>query len=388
MDSLTDLLKKYIKIHNSDRNIENKKYFEKTRSIIINRTRYVPKNLDEIDNNIPFMYWIDDGMWKYIFNVNLERLYKEPLYYLENWLKCRIFYYENFNDCSYFDSFIPIWLGLGFETTFFGCRMKYNPDEEPVIDFQHLVLNNYEDLKKLKIPDFYNNDSMEIAFKFYDEIKNFVSEYGIEAGFFDWNLSPLNLCNYLRGLLNISLDFKLNKEFVRNLMDFLVACRIDWSKKRDEFLGVKRKNGGQLLNDPISVPNLSPDTYSELVFPYEKQIHDFYGSISYFHSCGPLEQFLNVMKDFKNMELLHSGPYTDYKKIFELFGSKSPIELFLPKRDRWEKEDLKNKLIEIKESSLKFGVKSFLVRYTSFYNPILGSPMIQWRIQHIFMRNI
>ena len=67
---------------------------------------------------------------------------------------------------------------------------------------------------------------------------------------------------------------------------------------------------------------------------------------------------LNVIL-MKNLELLHSGPYTDYKKVFEVFGNKSSIELFLPKKDHWKKEDLEDKLREIKESSAKFGVKSF-----------------------------
>ena len=232
MGDLTDLVKKYLKIYNSSRNIENKKYYKKTRSIIINRTRYVPKNLDRIDNNIPFMYWLDDGLWRYILNTNLERLYKEPLYYLEIWLKKRIFYYENFIDCNYFDSFIPIWLGLGFETTFFGCNMEYSPSEEPSIGFQDILIKDHKDLEKLKTPDFYNNDSMKLVFKFYNEINDFVSDYGIEVGFFDWNLSPLNLCNYLRGMGNISMDVITNKEFVKNFMEFLLKSRIEWSKKR------------------------------------------------------------------------------------------------------------------------------------------------------------
>lgn len=368
MKSLTNLLKKYLKIYNSNRNTENKKYFEKTMLVIMHRTRFVPKNLDKIDNNIPFVYWLDEGMWYHMFNINLERLYKEPLYYLENWLKARIFYYENFSDCTYVDNCIPIWLGLGFEATLFGCKTKYSKYEEPTIDFNDIIIKDHKDLKKLKVPDFYSSDRMKLAFKFYNEINKVVSGHGIKVGFFDWMLSPLFLSNYLRGLLNLSIDFMTNREFVRNLMDFVVTSRINWSKKRDEFLGIERKNG-MMLNDSLSTPNISPNIYNELIFPYEQEINNFYGGISYYHSCGPLDPFLNKIKDLGNIELMHSGPFTDYKKVFKVFHNKSPIELYLPKRKHWEKEDLKKELIEIKESSLKFGVRSFYIRYTSFYDP-------------------
>ena len=375
MRKIQDLLKKYVKICNSEKNKENKSYFKKTKSIILDKFRGVPKDLCKIDNVVPFVYWLGLDLWRDIFNINIERFYKDPLYYLENWLKIKIFYFENFNDYNCFENFIPLWLGEGFEATFFGCKLKYSDDREPGIDRKYILIEEPKDLNKLSIPNFYNSKPMNLAVKFYNDISKIVSDYGIEVGFVDWHYGPTALCNYIRGFENISLDFLLNKEFAKELMEFVVLSRIEWSKERDKFLSTKRREGCIISNDDVCVPNVSPKIYSELIFPYEYKLHEFYGNFSYYHDCGPMDPFLEKIGEFKNIDLIHSGPFSNYKKVGEFFCKRTPIELHLrPVEDfvYCSEEDFRNRLLKIREVYSKLGVRSYYIRLTSYSHPELS----------------
>jgi len=375
MKKILDLLKKYVKIYNSERNKENKNYFKKTKSIILDKFRGVPKDVDEINNKIPFIYWLSLDLWRDIFNINIERFYKDPLYYLENWLRIKIFYFENFNDCNCFENFIPIWLGEGFEATFFGCKLKYSDDKEPAINRNHILIMEHKDLNKLRVPDFNNNESMNLVIKFYKDISKIVNDYGIDVGFVDWHYGPTALCNYIRGFENISLDFLLNKEFVKELMEFVVLSRIEWSKGRDKFLGRKRREGCIISNDDVCTPNISPAIYNELIFPYELELYKFYDGFSYYHDCGPIDPFLEEISRFRNIDLIHCGPFSDYKKVGKIFYNKAPIELHLrPVEDfvYYSEADFRNRLLEIKEIYSKIGVKSYCIRLTSYNHPRLS----------------
>jgi hypothetical protein len=372
LGELTNLLEKYVKITNSEKNIKNKSYFQKTKSIIINRWRGVPKNLNEIEGRVPFVYWLGEDLWRQLFDINIERMYKEPLYYLEIWLKTKIFYFENFDDCNVYENLIPIWPGEGFEPALFGCRRKFSPVEEPAIDPTYILIKNYEDLKKMKLPDFYNSFETTLAIKFYKEISNIVNGYGVEAGFFDWHIGPTSLCNYLRGFENLSLDYILNKEFVNELMNFVISARMKWSIARDSFLNTKRDSGGILSNDDVSVPNVSPKIYGELIFPYELKLHEFYGGFNYYHNCGPIDPFLEKIKEFESIDLFHSGPYSDYRKVGEAFGKKSAIELYLKKINILNELNIKESLSEIKNTYSDIGVKAYYVRTTTYSTPGLS----------------
>lgn len=376
MKKIINLLEKYIKIYKSEKNLENKSFFKKTKSIITDKFRGVPKDLNEIDNKIPFVFWLSIDFWRDLFCINIERFYKDPLYYLENWLKVKIFYFKNFNDCNCFENFIPIWLGEGFDATFFGCKLNYKENSEPAIDKNYILINDPKDLDKLKIPNFSNSKPMNLAVKFYNDISNIVNDYGIDVGFYDWHYGPTSLCNYLRGFENISLDFLLNKEFVKKLMEFIVNSRINWSREREKFLGNKINRGGSISNDDVCVPNISPNIYNELIFPHEFKLYKFYNNFSYYHDCGPIDPFLEKISEFKNIDLIHSGPFSDYKKVGEIFGYRSPIELHLnPVKDfiYCSESDFKNKLLNIKKIYSKLDVKSYCIRLTSYTHPGLST---------------
>ena len=364
---ILNLLKEYLKIYNSEKNKRNKKYFRETKSIILNRWRGIPKKTNELEGKIPFVYWIGEDFWRAMFNIDFERLYTEPLYYLENWLKIKLFYFKNFDDCNCYENFIPIWLGTGFEASLFGSKRKYSKNQEPVLDPNYILIKDYKDLDKLREPSFYDNEHMKIAIKFYKDISRVVNDYGIEVGFVEWQMGPTNICSSLRGFENLFLDFILNKKFVKKLIDTVVKSQINWSKSRDNFLGYKRKFGAIISNDEVSTPNLSPKIYSDLIFPYEYKICKYFGGFRYYHNCGPIDPFLEKISEFR-VDLMHSGPYSDYKEVGKIFFNKAAIEVYLPKGERLDGRNFRNKLLEVKKNYSELGVESYYIRWTNYYN--------------------
>lgn len=364
------LLEEYQDIHDSDYNKKNREIFSDTDSIIIDKFRGIPGPIK--NNKVPYMFWIGFDIWKDIFHINIERMYKEPEYYLECWLKTKIFYSKNIDDCNYFGNLIPIWLGEGFESTFLGCRLKYSKSAEPSVDREHIIVKDNEDLKKIKLPDFENNDSMAHAVNFYNGINKLVNGSGLKAGFPDWHYGPTAMCNYLRGFEKLSLDFLTDKSMVGGLMKFVTDSRIKWSEARRKIVGSGEPEGVVISNDDVSVPNVSPDIYRELILPYEKKLNRFYGYFSYYHNCGPIDPFLEDINSIEKINMMHSGPFSDFKKVGEAFGRKSAIELHLhPDKDfiNCSERDFRTRLYDIKNYYNEIEVKAYCVRLTSYSHP-------------------
>ncbi len=367
------LINEYIRILYSNRNNSNKSFYNDTDSIILDKFRGIPRQIK--DEKIPFIFWLGLDIWKDLFNINIEKMYKDPKYYLECWLKIKIFYFNNFNDCNYYGNLIPLWLGEGFESTFLGCRLKYSKIAEPSVNRDYILVKDHNDLKKMKLPDFENSASMNHAINFFNSVNFLLGDSELRANFPDWHYGPTAMCNYLRGFKNLSLDFLTNKPLVDELMQFVIDSRMKWSETRSRIIDDDKPNGAIISNDDVSVPNVSPNIFRELIFPYEKILNEFYGYFSYYHNCGPIDPFLDDISNINGIRMIHSGPFSDFKKIGEIFSSKAAIELHLhPDRDfiNCSEEDFRKRLIDIKTYYDEIGVKAYCIRLTSYSHPSMS----------------
>ena len=99
------------------------------------------------------------------------------------------------------------------------------------------------------------------------------------------------------------------------------------------------------------------------------------GEDNYYHDCGPIDPFLEKISEFKSIDLIHSGPFSNYKKVGEFFCKRTPIELHLrPVEDfvYCSEEDFRNRLLKIREVYSKLGVRSYYIRLTSYSHPELS----------------
>ncbi len=369
-DRINILLGQYRQIVDSERNRQCRRLWKQTRSIILDKWRGCPETIAKI-NQAPVCVWLGTDILHEFLGLDLVRYYTEPLYFLEKWLEVKIFHFQNFPDDNYYDSFIPLWLGEGFEATLFGMKMRYLTDKDPSIDRTDPVINDQTDLDAIPQPGFHTAGIMPLAIRFYEEILETVKDFGLDVGFVNWGNGPQMTCNYLHGFENMCAGFLVNPEFVRKLLERVTMFRMEWTRQRSKYLG-QPVPMGEILDDDASVPNLSPDIFEEFIFPCEKRLAEFHRGISYWHDCGPADPYLDSVKRLGTIELMNSGPFSDHRLIAEYFAKQSAIEHHVKPRDEGVNADpgaLKHLFHEIKNLYRVHGALAYTVRLTAYRNP-------------------
>jgi len=272
---------------------------------------------------VPFTVEPEIPMWAKILNFNVKEYYTNPRCYFEDNLKIMIHRFEEFQDFTPIEKTIGIWLGATFESSLFGSKTIFVEDEDPWID-REPVIKRYEDLNRLEFPDFYKSGLMPLAHRMYSEMNELAKgEYAIV--FPEWRMGPFGVACALRKMENLLADILLNPEFVHKLMRFITEARREWVKERAKFLGQK-VGKGDLDDDEVNSPSLSPAQYEEFILPYEKQLCKFHGGIGYWHSCGDTTELLNSIRKIPKIDMFHIGPWTDLKESKEVFGRNTALE--------------------------------------------------------------
>jgi hypothetical protein len=135
------------------------------------------------------------------------------------------------------------------------------------------------------------------------------------------------------------MDLACDPGFVVELLDFIVESRIAWEKQRCAFLGIevqdqskdwqyvvyRRISSGDEFNDEVDGNLFSPATYADYIFPAEKKLRDFYGSLRYYHSCGNMTPFLPKLKEL-GPQLMHISQSTDVAAANAIFGPETAFQ--------------------------------------------------------------
>ena len=75
-----------------------------------------------------------------------------------------------------------------------------------------------------------------------------------------------------------------------------------------------------MFNDEIYTPMLSHGMYEEFILPYELELAEFHGRVTYWHSCGVTDDFYESISTIPNLEMMHVGPWSDVARAAEVFG--------------------------------------------------------------------
>ena len=232
---------------------------------------------------MPLVVLSMNAFYHHAFGLDLRGFYTDPQTYLKGYLAACLNKFHWFQDDTYFLPEVPIWLGPSFEPNLFGKGVSYTEDKDPWID-QEPVLRAREDLDRLEPPDFRRSGLMPVVHSMYEEIGRLVGGR-LKVRFTDWLRGPFVLAFHLRGAVNILMDMVDDPAFVHKLMRFVTDARKHWCEQRAAFLG-EDVGQGDLYNDEVNVPFLSPAFYREYVLPYEIELSQFHGQIGYWHSCG------------------------------------------------------------------------------------------------------
>jgi len=297
---------------------------------------------------IPFTVEPELPMWAELLEFDVENFYTDPSSYLESTLRMMIYRFEHFEDFTCIEKTIPIWLGTTLESSLLGSKTIFVKGESPWID-REPIIKDYEDLDKLNYPDFHKSGLMPLVHRMYGEISELVqSNYTVV--FPEWARGPLGVAMHIRGWENLLSDMVLNPDFVHRLMRFITDARKEWIKERAGFLG-RKVDRGNLYNDEVNCPTISPQQYEEFVLPYEVELSEFHGGITYWHSCGDTTKLLDLIRKIPSIEMFHIGPWTDLRQAKRVFGKDTALEkCLMPTEDiqRASEREMEEKLDNIR----------------------------------------
>ncbi len=311
---------------------ENKKRRELwDQSSYADQWRGIPTNKANRSGSVPVTLGIEYSMWSKILDFDLVEFFTNPTAHLEGQLRIKIHKFQNFSDDTPIDKTIYIFLGTSFEVSLFGLRTIYKRDQDPWID-RTPIFDSPKDIGLHPYPSFRESGMMPLAHRMFERITGLIRD-DFSVIFPTWMRGPFGVAVCLRGMEDFLTDMLLSPSFAHRLLEFVTESRKRWDIERAKFLGVELEMG-MLDNDDVNSPNLSPKLYEGMVLPYEKELHDFYGGISYWHSCGNIAPLIRAIRQIPKTDMLQVGPWTDLDAVLEVFGESTPLEVCLhPMRD-------------------------------------------------------
>jgi hypothetical protein len=230
------------------------------------------------------------------------------------------------------------------ECGLFGVPSVFTEDRDPFCASQP-VIREHADLGRLKLPDFYESEPMPFVHQKYRELCSLVDKR-LHVTFPGWSRSPWSVATFLRGFNELYMDVVDDPSFVRDLLDFIVECRVHWETQRCEFMGTHPRDGdapgnwfsncyvdyrsvhvSDFYSDEVDGNMISADAYEKVVFPSELKLAQFYGGVRYYHSCGNLTTLLDTLTNLPRLNILHVSSWTNLSVAY----AKCPPSITLQK---------------------------------------------------------
>jgi len=313
------------RIAREPKNAEKAAYWQPAAETARDHWRGTPRPRRELPR-APITVEPEITMWAKILGFQITDFYQDPVCYLVNSLRMMVFRYQHWEDETAIGLQMPIWLGVTLESSLFGARTVLQKDEYPWLD-REPVIRTEEDLDRLEYPDFRSSGLMPQAHRYYEVLRETLDE-DFTVTFPEWGRSPFGVAFHLRGYENLAADMALNPEFAHRLLSFLTEARRRWTRERAQFLG-RPVDKGNLYNDEVNTPSMSPDMYERFALPYEQELSEFHGGILYWHSCGDTTAMVDRVARIPGLEMFHVGPWTDGAVCMGVFGGKMPLEFCL-----------------------------------------------------------
>ncbi|CEP67366.1 Uroporphyrinogen decarboxylase (URO-D) [Moorella glycerini] len=285
---------------------------------------------------VTFHVGLGRSVWGRLLGFNLLDYFNDPKVALESQIKWKLFWHDEIPDDTIIEPIIGIDYGVALEPSLFGMQPVFMAESDPWYGDPGLA--NRSDLSRLKIPDFYHSGLMPRIHRDYEEMQKLTGGQ-VEIRFPGWARGPWSVACMLRGFTNLYLDLIDDPAFVHDLLAFITHSRKEWEKARCRFLGIDIKDtayewqyvvyrnvaNSELFNDEVDGNLFSLDIYENFIYPYEKDLNDFYGGTRYYHSCGNLTPFLRRLKELKP-RLMHISSATDIAEAHNIFNPETKFQ--------------------------------------------------------------
>jgi MtaA/CmuA family methyltransferase len=197
------------------------------------------------------------------------------------------------------------------ETSAFGARVTF-PDEA-VPRCEELIIQSFDDVKMLKIPDLYaserTRDRIEGAKYFTKILKGTVPVIG-------WIEGPLAEACDLAGVSEMLIQLMVDPDFSNTLMDKCVVTA-------KEFARLQIEEGCEIIGIGDAIcSQIDLDTYNNYIrdrhIDIIRYIHDCGGRVK-LHICGDITHLLPSIKDL-GMDILDLDWQVDLDDAYEIVG--------------------------------------------------------------------
>lgn len=255
---------------------------------------------------------------------------KEFLQQSETFVKAQLAAYERYKP----DILLMMW-DLNLETEAMGNELRYPEDSMTVVTKE--ILEDKGKLSSLNVPDPKKDGRLPAYLEACVETKKVVTDApvsGVIAG-------PWTIAMGLRGATNLLRDTVKDQEYVHELMKLCSQTTMRFTEALSE-IGV----GVGYSEAPASCDLISPKMYRDFIFPYHKEIVDFFKEKKVgvgLHICGNANPILDDMVETGVSNIsVDSG--TDLAKAAEAARGKAvlignvPTDSFLAEsKDEMEK---------------------------------------------------
>ncbi len=249
-----------------------------------------------------------EKMWVAVFGMDIRRYYTDPEYFLEYYLKFKILKFKRLADDTPLTCQIPVCFGVTHEAGILGQKILFLEGEEP--QFGRDAVFGLDDALPDRI-DFSRNAYLnDVAIPFFRRVRE-LAGCGFDVIFPQWYRAPQGVALYVRGFENFSLDLYDDPAFAHRTLRYVTEAAKQFALWRAEFTGEPLRPC-DLFNDDI--PLMSPASYREFFFPYERELSDFFGGIAYWHSCGDITQHVGEIHRLGRIGLFDFGVTMESKE--------------------------------------------------------------------------
>ena len=312
------VLEEYLTVCDSAKNQRNAGFWKNANEHwLIERWRGVSaKSVDA-----PFLMALDITGYSKVLDINCLDYYSIAEVQLYDQMRYHLWEAKNLRCNRFFDKTAFVSFGATLDGSLFGAKVAFLPSQAPWTDHKDWLLKERDDIKLLPEKIDFKTSGMlgKRGYEFYETMRELVDGSGISVMPPSIARGPFSIATELRDVTKLLMDMLEAPQFMHELMRKITDGVKDYVSQWANYLG-EPIAPCKLFNDEISTPMLSPGLYDEFILPYELELAEFHGRVTYWHSCGVTDKFFKSISTIPNLEMMHIGPWSSVEKAVEVFG--------------------------------------------------------------------
>jgi len=265
-------------------------------------------------DRVPITSYMENIGWPQLFGYEMRRVHDDPDFAAEQRLRELILWADNVDDDTLPTPTIQADVGMYWDITLFGMRIRHTPIGVP--EFEPHPLSRCLDLSLLPPFDFASTGDMPRIFAKHKRLKELAqTRYGgkLQVTFPCFQRGPLDIFVQLRGYEGFVDDVAQRPAELRAAMDHLVDERLRFACERQDFLREASLPATTFIADDwVNVPFISPAMFHDFVIPLYRRIRVEEGPPSGFHTCGNFVPVVaELVAELPEIQMLEVSPWND-----------------------------------------------------------------------------